>query len=136
VLLKTYLWNHKTDIAQRIKAHQSGTLGTLFYLQRPDLENATARYLALPFRACPIDRLLVDCLIASEVFALGLEPGGLLKKRRTRALLQKASGVYGELNSDGAISAPRIRELATDAAKDGVIWPRSLFALLDDIIAR
>jgi hypothetical protein len=57
ILLKHYLWSHRADIPQRIKAHRSGEMGMLFYLPWADLENVTTRYLALPFRARPIDRV-------------------------------------------------------------------------------
>lgn len=40
------------------------------------------------------------------------------------------------MESSGAIRARRVRELAQAAHDKGVGWPSSLFALLDDIIAR
>jgi hypothetical protein len=43
---------------------------------------------------------------------------------------------YSELDSDGVVSARRVREVATKAADIGVAWPGPLFAILDDIIAR
>ena len=41
-----------------------------------------------------------------------------------------------DIRAQGAISARHIREMASNAAKDGFVWDPPLFALLDDIIAR
>lgn len=43
------------------------------YIERSSLELAAARYLNSPFRCVPIDRLLVDALMAAEIFAFGNE---------------------------------------------------------------
>jgi len=51
-------------------------------------------------------------------------------------LLKSMLGVYGELNSDGPISAKHVRERARHTADKGVVWPAPLFALLDDIEQR
>jgi hypothetical protein len=51
-------------------------------------------------------------------------------------LLRAMVTTYTELKSDGPISAQHIRDRASSAAQDGVVWPAPLFALLDDIIAR
>jgi hypothetical protein len=57
-------------------------------------------------------------------------------RRKVRALLMTMTTLYNEQRSDGPISAHYIRERATDASREGVVWPAPLFALLDDIIAR
>jgi len=43
---------------------------------------------------------------------------------------------YGELNGDGQASTRRLREVAVKAADQGVVWPKPLFLILDDNIAR
>jgi hypothetical protein len=43
---------------------------------------------------------------------------------------------YSELESWGAVSSRRVREVAVKAAEKGVVWPGPLFAILDDNIAR
>jgi hypothetical protein len=55
---------------------------------------------------------------------------------KVRGLLKQMSDVYGELNPHGLISARFIRERAAIAAERGVIWPSSLFVLLEDVEAR
>jgi hypothetical protein len=59
-----------------------------------------------------------------------------MARRRVRKLLVTMSTLYNKLKSDGPISAQYARERAGDAAKQGVVWPAPLFALLDDIISR
>ncbi len=59
-----------------------------------------------------------------------------MARRRVRKLLVTMSTLYNELKSDGPISAQYARERAGDAAKQGVVQPAPLFALLDDIISR
>lgn len=59
-----------------------------------------------------------------------------MARRRVRKLLATMSTLYNEQKSDGPISAQYVRERAGDAAKQGVVWPAPLFALLDDIIFR
>lgn len=51
-------------------------------------------------------------------------------------LLSVFNGVYRELSSHGSISPRHIREVAQAATLEGVVWPSSLFLLLDDVIAR
>lgn len=43
---------------------------------------------------------------------------------------------YAEMHDQGPLSAVRIREAASRASEAGVVWPGSLFALLDDNIKR
>ncbi|UPK31865.1 hypothetical protein IVB18_05375 [Bradyrhizobium sp. 186] len=59
-----------------------------------------------------------------------------MARRRVRKLLAAMSTLYNEQRSDGPISAQYVRDRASEAAKQGVIWPAPLFALLDDIISR
>jgi hypothetical protein len=51
-------------------------------------------------------------------------------------LLKLIMLIYNDLKSDGLISAHRIQEKVKQADQRGVGWPPTLFALLDDIIAR
>jgi hypothetical protein len=51
-------------------------------------------------------------------------------------LLRQMDRLYGDLRSDGLISASYILEKAKKADERGVGWPATLFTLLDDIIAR
>jgi hypothetical protein len=59
-----------------------------------------------------------------------------MARRRVRKLLGTMSTLYNEQKSDGPISAQYVRDRAVDAAKEGVVWPAPLFALLDDLISR
>jgi hypothetical protein len=43
---------------------------------------------------------------------------------------------YGELNSNGPISARRLLERLKSASEKGVVWPAPLYALIDDVMAR
>jgi hypothetical protein len=51
-------------------------------------------------------------------------------------LLSLMVTLYQDLESDGAISASHIRDKAKKADEQGVGWPATLFALLDDIASR
>lgn len=57
-------------------------------------------------------------------------------KRAVRDLLKAMLDTYTELSGDGDVSARRLREVAGRAADAGVGWPKPLFLLLDDNIAR
>jgi hypothetical protein len=57
-------------------------------------------------------------------------------KQRVVNLMEGMTRVYSELKSDGAISANHVRERAQKVADSGVIWPPTLFAVLDDIVSR
>ncbi len=57
-------------------------------------------------------------------------------RQHVAKLLSTMATVYNELKSDGPISAKYIRDRATNAAQEAVVWPAPLFALLDDIISR
>jgi hypothetical protein len=55
---------------------------------------------------------------------------------RVTELLRTMVTVYAELNSNGLISVRHFRERVARAADEGVIWPSTLFVLLDDVEAR
>jgi hypothetical protein len=57
-------------------------------------------------------------------------------KRTVRDLLKEMASTYAELSGDGDVSTRRLREVAARAADSGVVWPKPLFLLLDDNIAR
>ena len=60
-------WNHVQNPFYRIQKQE------IPYIERSSLQSAAARYLNSPFRCVPIDRLLVDALMAAEIFAFGNE---------------------------------------------------------------
>jgi hypothetical protein len=57
-------------------------------------------------------------------------------KKQTRHLMIAMAHSYGELHGDGQASTRRLREVAVRAADQGVVWPKPLFLILDDNIAR
>jgi hypothetical protein len=57
-------------------------------------------------------------------------------RQRVVKLLSTMTTIYNELRSAGPISAQYIRDRATNAAQEGVVWPPPLFALLEDITSR
>jgi len=67
-------------------------------------------------------------------------PFSYLRFRKSRSsILETASAsvrVYNQLLGQGVASAKRVREAAVEAEGKGVVWPPSLYALLDDSIAR
>lgn len=203
-------WKHEDFIIQRIKNKDVPRI------DRFQLESAATRYLDSPLRTKAIDRVLIDSLVAMEVFAFGDEmlnpeqffkvsplktwhvfwtylfgqagnlflfgiivavvvwlrsqsvladtttgwaigivvvifllmfalatlslPGLWMGQRAERKkiinLLGGMVGLYNELKSDGAISAPHIRQRAQMIAAEGAVWPAPLFAVLDDVVAR
>lgn len=62
--------------------------------------------------------------------------GQISHNAKVSALLKTMNGVYSELRSDWSVSAGHIRDVAQKATLEGVVWPSSLFVLLDDILAR
>jgi hypothetical protein len=61
----------------------------------------------------------------------------LVKLRRGPGrLMSEMLRVYAELDTDGAISPRRIREVVAQSAEKGVVWPPPLFAVLDDMVDR
>lgn len=68
-------WHHRARPTLAGKKHGDP------YIIRLDVEEAAAGYLALPFRVDSLDRLLVDMLMASEMFAFADEMQPQLKQR-------------------------------------------------------
>lgn len=127
--------------------------GKVREIARSDMEQCAGEYLAFPFRSERVDRALVRCLIASEMFSYFKEiyvyPKLMATSRfakmliglshpstRERQLAMSMLETYYELDAQGPISAIRVRELAVKSANLGVAWPPALFALLDDIVGR
>ncbi|WP_319568238.1 hypothetical protein [Cohaesibacter marisflavi] len=127
--------------------------GKVREIMRSDMEQCAGEYLAFPFRSERVDRALVRCLIASEMFSFFKEiyvyPKLMATSRfakmliglshpstRERQLAMSMLETYYELDAQGPISAIRVRELAVKSANLGVAWPPALFALLDDIAGR
>lgn len=59
-----------------------------------------------------------------------------LARRNARDLLSEMNGVYAQLRFDGSISASHIYKRLEEATSKGVVWPASVFVILDDILAR
>jgi hypothetical protein len=74
------------------------------------------------------------------IMAVVLSQIGFLARWRKRAaanaLIKEMLYCYAELNSDGPISARRLRERLEAAAEKGVVWPAPLYALIDDVLTR
>jgi hypothetical protein len=64
------VWRHQDSAAQLIAKDQSPPMA------RYEIESAAQAYLDLPYRVPEIDRLLVDVLVALELFAYGDEATG------------------------------------------------------------
>ena len=62
-----YFWTHKNDPLRQIQKRD------IPYIDRSELEGAAKLYLESPVRAQAVDRLLVDGLVAAELFAFGNE---------------------------------------------------------------
>src|SRR5712664_69109 len=81
--------------------------------------------------------LLFAIVVAISTFALPFGWYIQAKARKNvRKLLLAMDTIYSELKSNGPISAKYIRERASNASEEGVVWPMPLFAMLDDIISR
>lgn len=65
------VWSHVTNLLHRIR-----TGDDLPLIRRQDLYEATSKYLLLPVRCAPADRILVDALIAVETIEYGQEMFG------------------------------------------------------------
>lgn len=57
-------------------------------------------------------------------------------RRKIKQQLAAILNTYMQLDTNGAVSARHIREMASKAAEIGVVWPGPLFAVLDDNIRR
>jgi hypothetical protein len=209
-------WKHHVDPIALVEAKQHP------YMDRQTIEDTVGDYLRQPVRGEVLDRLLVDLLIALEVYAFGHEmlngpvvvwpsvgnPGGVYppplntsfwwerlrvffrftgsyaafsglvlgvcwlsdysiplasltlgaiyvliasanaitspfhyrKFRKTQVGIRDTIGasvhVYSLLGGHSVASATRIRDAVVDAARKGIVWPTSLYALLDNSIAR
>ena len=51
-------------------------------------------------------------------------------------LMREMINTYRELDTSGPVSAIRVHDLATKSGEKGVVWPPSLFTLLEDIKSR
>ena len=58
-------WSHRPQPLNELKSNRRR------HFRRSEIEACVGRYLALPYRAPDIDRVLVDLLVAMEVFAFG-----------------------------------------------------------------
>jgi len=57
-------------------------------------------------------------------------------RRKVLDLMQLMMNTYAELGAEGPASANRVHDVASEAAKVGVVWPPALFAILDDVKLR
>jgi hypothetical protein len=143
------LWSHREFALNDIKNK------SFPYFCRSEAECAVASYLDLPYRVRIIERLLIDVLVAMELFGFADKvlnsgrvylqvpdygPFGWFTRRRVAnehsKMLSVMINCYGNLRSDGPISARHIVERLATATNQGVIWPAPVFALLDDVAAR
>jgi hypothetical protein len=124
---KHKLWSHRNRFSK----------STVPEFNRSGIEAAVGDYLALPYRAPEIDRLLVDILMAMEIVAFVNERRlRILFRGSSRALVNQMDRCYGAMNSNGPIRATHVRELLTRATEKGVVWPAPIYPLIDDVIAR
>lgn len=82
-------WHHRSRPTLVGKKHADP------YIIRLDVEEAAAGYLALPYRAEGLDRLLTDMLISAEMFAFADEMQPQLKQKLPTVL----SWLWGNLKS-------------------------------------
>lgn len=85
-------WNRDNERSVLPWRHQSrptlvGNKHTEPYIIRIDVEEAAAEYLALPYRADGLDRLLTDMLMAAEMFAFADEMQPQLKQKLPTVLM-------------------------------------------------
>jgi hypothetical protein len=57
-------------------------------------------------------------------------------RKAVRELLSAMNAVYLELETDGPISASHIYKRLEDTTTIGVVWPASVYSMLDDVLAR
>jgi hypothetical protein len=57
-------------------------------------------------------------------------------RKQVRDLMVMMAHTYSELSGSGQVSTRRLREVAAKAADSGVVWPKPLFLILDENIAR
>jgi hypothetical protein len=75
-------------------------------------------------------------LVVSTVFLPFAWRNQRRSKRKVRDLMIAMSHTYSELSGEGQVSTRRLREVAARAADTGIVWPKALFIILDDNIAR
>ena len=135
-------WLHKkaSDVAQMMK--NGGSLP-----DREEIDIVVSEYLGYKVRFQAFDRVAIDMLMGSELFSImshlkaqsgmaGFLFGNARLKRELEKCWKIASAAYCEMDSQGAISLAHIRNVTADAQKQGIVWPGSLFALLDDALTR
>lgn len=90
-------WTHDPDPMRRIVDDNIPTIW------RENLEAAATDYLNLPYRSLLIERVMVDALIAAELYAYGSEmvtkPTHLVRWLRTRSPLHQRHALLGYLKS-------------------------------------
>lgn len=83
---------------------------------------------------------LTTIFILESIWSVVMFPfawrGQMKHNAKVLGLLKAMNGVYSELKSEWSVSASHIREIAQSATLKGVVWPSSLFVLLDDTMAR
>jgi hypothetical protein len=58
------------------------------------------------------------------------------EKKGISDLMREMINTYRELDTSGPVSATRVHDLVTKSGEKGVVWPSSLFTLLEDIKSR
>jgi len=83
---------------------------------------------------------LIGVIVVWQLLGLAFLPSAWRRqaqqRKRTHDLMSSMLGVYANLGAHGPASAAFIRKQCEEASTKGVVWPASLFALLDDIQAR
>lgn len=80
--------------------------------------------------------MLALILVVSFVATVKARRVQAVVRQTYRDVLNRMFDVYDELQSEGPVSASRVRDLAATASTSGVRWPPPLFAILDDILVR
>jgi hypothetical protein len=150
-------WADRPDFWQhRVKPLDCIRSGKFPQIDRQAVEFAATRYLKLPYRVQTVERVLVDILVALELFdhgmtlyrnnalpAAGLWPFGLSKAApgngkvdRHGRLLRAIVRTYAHLSSKGLVRTLKVRDSARIGSGMGVTWPRPLYPILEDNLAR
>jgi len=81
--------------------------------------------------------VLYVVLFALSTFSLPFEWVKQSKSRnKVYSIMKKMLSTYSEMNTYGPISAKRLREVIDQGANIGIAWPTSLYAIIDDNLAR
>jgi hypothetical protein len=138
-------WQHKnaSGFAEMMKAQPQNRI------DRDMVNYVVTQYILhnKDIRFKEFDLVAVDMLMAAEIFGIFCRikaDSGLVGalfvakpfKDEMKRCFEVAVGAYSALSSPGVLSARHIQDMASDAQKRGVVWPGSLFALLDDVMAR